>query len=145
MITFLVDNYKGEIDFFSQNFTMIERSTNNVSHCQRNQNLVKASYTDSLCNVFKKMRDSRVSTVFIERTYQSKDTQRDVTETVGMVYLTDLMYLFRQVNFYEILSQPVMHFIMNLNGSEEDHQMFEERMQRQGYNLGDVFTSLSLN
>lgn len=33
VITFLVDNYKGEIDFFSAYFTMIEGSTNNVSHC----------------------------------------------------------------------------------------------------------------
>ena len=95
IITFLVNNYKGELDFFSQSFTMIEKSTNNVSHCSRNPNLVKASHLDSLFEVLKKMRDNHVSNVIIERDYQNKDTQREVTETVGIVFLTDLMYLFR--------------------------------------------------
>lgn len=145
IITFLANNYKGEVDFFSQSFTMIERSTNNVSHCSRNQNLVKASYMDTLFEVLKKMRDNQVSNVIIERSYQSKETQREVTETVGMVFLTDLMYLLRQVNFFEILTQPVMHFVMHLNGSEEDLSQFEDRLRRQGYNLGDVFGNLNVN
>lgn len=145
VITFLVDNYKGEIDFYSSHFTMIERSTNNVSHCQRNQHLVKASYMDPLVDVLKKMRDNHVSTVFVERSYQHKESKKEVTETVGMVFLTDLMYLFRQVNFFEILQQPVIHFVMHLNGSEEDLAQFEDRMRRQGYNLGDVFNNLNLS
>ena len=69
VITFLVNNYKGEVDFFGQNFTMIEKSTNNVSHCSRNQNLVKAFHMDTLYEVLKKMRDNRVSNVIIERNY----------------------------------------------------------------------------
>lgn len=92
--------------------------------------MVKASYMDPLIDVLKKMRDNHVSTVFIERTYQHKESKSEVTETVGMVFLTDLMYLFRQVNFFEILQQPVIHFVMHLNGSEDDMAQFEQRMLR---------------
>lgn len=145
IITFLANNYKGEIDFFSQSFTTIEKSTNNISHCSRNQNLVKASYTDTLYEVLKKMRDNQVSNVIIERSYQSKETQREVTETVGMLFLTDLMYLLRQVNFFEILTQPVMQFVMQLNGSEEDLSQFEDRLRRQGFNLGELIGNISVN
>ena len=137
VITFLVNNYKGEVDFFGQNFTMIEKSTNNVSHCSRNQNLVKAFHMDTLYEVLKKMRDNRVSNVIIERNYRCKETQRDITETVGVVFLTDLMYLMRQANFHEILTQPVIMFVMQLNGSDEDRSHFEDRIRKQGYDLGD--------
>jgi hypothetical protein len=34
------------------------------------------------------------------------------------------------VNAFEILKQPVMHFVMHLNGSEEDLAQFEERLKR---------------
>lgn len=106
---------------------------------------MKASYTDTLYEVLKKMRDNQVSNVIIERSYQSKETQREVTETVGMLFLTDLMYLLRQVNFFEILTQPVMQFVMQLNGSEEDLSQFEDRLRRQGFNLGELIGNISVN
>lgn len=37
------------------------------------------------------------------------------------------MFLLRQLNFHEILMQPVINFCMNLNGTEEDRRMFKER------------------
>ena len=38
------------------------------------------------------------------------------------------MYILKQVNFVEILSKPVMSFLINLNGSDEDRQAFKERI-----------------
>lgn len=41
--------------------------------------------------------------IAVERTFTSKSTQHDVSETVGIVFLNDLMYILRQINFAEIL------------------------------------------
>jgi hypothetical protein len=49
-----------------------------------------------------------------------------------MVFLSDLMYLFRQLNFHEILIQPVINFVMNLNGTEEDRKAYKEKIKNQG-------------
>lgn len=48
---------------------------------------------------------------------------------MGIVYLNDLMYLLRQINFHDILTQPVMKFVMHLNGTEEDRNAFKERLR----------------
>lgn len=39
---------------------------------------------------------------------------------MGILFLNDLMYLLKQLNFADILTQPVINFVMNLNGTEED-------------------------
>lgn len=39
------------------------------------------------------------------------------------------MYILRQINFHEILTQPVLKFVMNLNGTEEDRKAFKERIR----------------
>ena len=39
------------------------------------------------------------------------------------------MYILRQVNFHEILAQPVLKFVMNLNGTEEDRKEFKARIK----------------
>lgn len=41
------------------------------------------------------MRDNRVSFVIIERSVYLKNAQKESSEAVGMVFLSDLMYLFR--------------------------------------------------
>lgn len=41
------------------------------------------------------------------------------------------MYLLRQINFHDILTQPVMKFVMHLNGTEEDRNAFKERLRRE--------------
>ena len=129
IITFLVNNYKGEIGFFRHHFSKFDT---NISHCSVNQNLVRAQHTDTLFEVLQKMRDFRISSIIIERQFVLKSNpQKDQTESVGIVFLNDLMYLLRQINFHEILTQPVMKFVMHLNGTEEDRNAFKERVKRE--------------
>lgn len=64
IITFLVNNYKGEIGFFRHPFSKFDT---NISHCSKNQNLVRAQHTDTLFEVLQKMRDFRISSIIIER------------------------------------------------------------------------------
>ena len=70
--------------------------------------------------------------IAVERTFTSKTNQQDVSETVGIVFLNDLMYILRQINFAEILKQPVMNFVMNLNGTDEDRKAFKHRVSQEG-------------
>mmetsp|Transcript_8654 Transcript_8654/g.14665 ORF Transcript_8654/g.14665 Transcript_8654/m.14665 type:complete len:86 (+) Transcript_8654:1150-1407(+) len=39
------------------------------------------------------------------------------------------MYILRQLNFHEILTQPVMKFVINLNGTDEDRKLFKESLK----------------
>lgn len=59
------------------------------------------------------------------------NSKKQTTETMGLVFLTDLMFLCRQLNFNEILTQPVYKFVMNLNGTEEDRKQYKERINKQ--------------
>lgn len=56
---------------------------------------------------------------------------RPNSETVGIVFLSDLMYILRQINFHEILSQPVIKFVLNLNGTDEDRKRFKEALREE--------------
>ena len=94
IITFLVNNYKGEVDFFQKHFSKYENESN-ISHCSKNMNLVRAQHTDTLFEVLIKLRQHRISMIAVERTFTSKTTQQDVSETVGIVFLNDLMYILR--------------------------------------------------
>ena len=48
----------------------------------------------------------------IERAYfDPQYPTENRVETVGMVYLTDLMYILKQVNFHELLKEPVIKFV----------------------------------
>ena len=66
--------------------------------------------------------------IAVERTYFCKKTKLDTSETVGIVFLTDLMYILRQINFADILKQPVMTFVMILNGTDEDRKAFKLKL-----------------
>ena len=87
--------------------------------------------SDSLFEVLRKLRDKNVGMIIIERMtlvrLGPQQTWTEVKETVGIVFLSDLMFLLRQLNFHEILTQPVINFCMNLNGTEEDRRLFKER------------------
>lgn len=63
---FLLNNYKGEIDFFKHKFRKFENPCN-ISHFSKNMNLVRAKVNDTLYEVLKKMRDNRVSMIVIDR------------------------------------------------------------------------------
>ena len=69
-------------------------------------------------SVLKKMRDNRVSCIPIERQLSQND--QHTTRTVGLAFLTDLMFLLRMPDFYKYLDEPVIAFIGDLNGLEED-------------------------
>jgi hypothetical protein len=135
IITFLVNNYKGEVDFFRKLFSNYENESN-ISHCSKNFNLVRAQHTETLFEVLIKLREKRISMIAVERTFYCKKTQREISETVGIVFLTDLMYILRQINFADILKQPVMNFVMNLNGTDEDRKAFKLKLSKEGGNHG---------
>jgi hypothetical protein len=69
--------------------------------------------------------------IVINRTFTNMTTKKSTTETMGLVFLTDLMFLCRQLNFHDILTQPVYKFVMNLNGTEEDRKQYKERLHAQ--------------
>lgn len=76
--------------------------------------------TDSLFSVLKKMRDNRVSCIPIEK--QVNPCDQRATRTVGLAFLTDIMFLLRLPNFWRHLDEPVINFVTDLNGLEEDFQ-----------------------
>lgn len=75
IMTFLLNNYKGEVDFFRHKFSKFETNSN-ISYFAHNSNLVKANYTDTLYEVLMKLRDNRVSMIAIERSFISPKTQK---------------------------------------------------------------------
>ena len=70
VMTFLVNNYKGEIGFFQNKFSRLE-NTSDISHFSENQNMVRAAHTDTLFEVLQKLRENRVSMITIERSFFS--------------------------------------------------------------------------
>lgn len=125
---FLLNNYKGDISFFKHKFRKFE-NTQSISHFSKNLNLVTALHNDTLYEVLQKLKNNRVSMIVINRNFVNVNSKKKTTETMGLVFLTDLMFLFRQLNFHELLIQPVSKFVMNLNGSEEDRKLYKERIQ----------------
>jgi len=73
--------------------------------------------------------------ILVERTF-TKSGQTN-SETVGIVFLSDLMFILRQINFHEILTQPVIKFVMNLNGNEEDRKIFKSKLESNDENLSE--------
>ena len=67
VLRFLVDNYKGNIDFFQHSFMKFEDATNMVGHTSHNKNMVTAWAQDTLYEVLRKLRDKNVSMIIIER------------------------------------------------------------------------------
>ena len=64
------------------------------------------------------MRDNRVSCIPLERSISPTDPHK--TRTVGLSFLTDIMFLLRLPDFYKQLDEPVIKFVSDLNGLEED-------------------------
>ena len=73
--------------------------------------IVRCKENNSLFHVLRKMCDSRISVVPVD------SIEGDFT--VGLCFLNDLAYLFRQPNFYLLLLQPVIDFIKRVNFFEE--------------------------
>lgn len=80
------------------------------------------------------MRDNRVSCIPVER--QIKPTEEFTTRTIGLAFLTDLMFMFRVPGYYKYLDEPISNFITDLNALEEDSTMFTSESQSQS-NLGN--------
>ena len=59
-----------------------------------------------------------MSCIPIERQLSQND--QHTTRTVGLAFLTDLMFLLRMPDFYKYLDEQVIAFIGDLNGLEED-------------------------
>lgn len=134
IMEFLLNNYKGDIDFFKTKFRKFENKMDR-SYFSSNLNLVTAQHNDTLFEVLQKLRDNRVSMIVVNRSYAISN--QPVKETMGLVFLTDLMCLLKQHNFHELLTQTVNKFVMNLNGTEEDRKLYKERVNQQMGKNGD--------
>ena len=64
------------------------------------------------------MRDNRISCIPIEKPISP--TEPHITRTVGLAFLTDIMFLLRLPDFTKHLDEPVIKFVTDLNGLEED-------------------------
>lgn len=128
IMEFLLNNYKGDIDFFKTKFRKFENKMDR-SYFSSNLNLVTAQHNDTLFEVLQKLRDNRVSMIVVNRSYTIQN--QPTTETMGLVFLTDLMCLLRQQNFHELLTQTVNKFVITLNGTEEDRKLYKERVNLQ--------------
>jgi hypothetical protein len=82
------------------------------------------------------MRDNKISMIFVERAFTKQGMQK--SETVGIVFLSDLMFILKQLNFHEILYQPVIKFVLSLNGTEEERRAFKEKLQAESANDGNL-------
>lgn len=69
------------------------------------------------------MRDNRVSCIPIERQINPND--EFTTRTVGIAFLTDLMFLFRVPNYYKYFDEPIINFTTDLNALEDDSNFFD--------------------
>ena len=97
---FLVENYTGsDLSIFEEPLSSFDLAHHNLFPSY--QKLVIARDTDSLFSVLKKMRDNRVSCVPIEKLIPSSGNHTG--RTVGLAFLTDLMFLLRLPNFYKHL------------------------------------------
>jgi len=57
-----------------------------------------------------------------------QDSHASLSYTVGLVFLTDLLFLLRLPNFWELLSQPVSVFLEELYGGVGEHDLSREFM-----------------
>lgn len=73
IVSFLVNNYKGEISFFKHYFQKFE-SKAEIAHCSKNQNLVRAQHTDTLYEVLQKLRENKISMILVERNFTAAKT-----------------------------------------------------------------------
>mmetsp|Transcript_44231 Transcript_44231/g.42934 ORF Transcript_44231/g.42934 Transcript_44231/m.42934 type:complete len:89 (-) Transcript_44231:498-764(-) len=64
--------------------------------------------------VFKKMIDYRVSILPIQSDVQGKK------QTIGFLFLNDIMFFFRLNQYHQYLDEPVMKFVAELNNLDED-------------------------
>lgn len=116
-MNFLVENYTGsDLSIFEEPLTNFDLTHHNLFPSY--QKLVMSRDSDSLFTVLKKMRDNRVSCIPIEKQVLPNDPH--TTKTVGLAFLTDLMFLLRIPDFWKYLDEPVLKFVMDLNGLDED-------------------------
>lgn len=117
IMKFMVENYTGsDLTVFEEPLSSFDLTHHNLFPSY--QKLLIARDTDSLFSVLKKMRDNRVSCIPIEHQISKSDTQ--TTRTVGLAFMTDLMFLFRLPEYYKRLDEPVITLVTDLNGLEED-------------------------
>ena len=113
MIKFIVKNYTGDLSVFRKS------KIDTYAH----QTLVRSLKEDLLIEVLYQMKQKRISIVPIEDRLPCHSQQRDSDTpsfTVGLVFITDLLFLLRLPNFWELLSQPVSTFLEELYGNDNE-------------------------
>ena len=122
---FMVENYQGnDLAYFEEPLSNFDQTYHNLFPAY--QKLVIARDTETVFQVLKKMRDNRVSCIPIERQLSPLDPH--TTRTVGLAFQTDIMFLMRLPDFWKHLDDPIIQFVTELNGLEEDPQ-YQELLQ----------------
>lgn len=120
IMRFLVDFYNGDTGFFEKNIKFFE---NNQDHLfPKFSRVYWAKDSDTLLTVLKMMREHKIAAVPIEKSVNG-DTDGK-TYTVGISFLSDLMFLFKLPHFYQYLNLPAINLVQQLNqidSSEEEH------------------------
>ena len=107
----MVKNYDGDLSVFQR--TKLDS--------YQHQTLVRAFKDDLLIELLYQMKQKRISLVPVEEYLSCHQRAQDSNSfTVGLVFLTDLLFLLRLPNFWELLSQPVSVFLEELYGGDQD-------------------------
>ena len=78
---------------------------------------------DTLLEVLLAMKQKRISIVPIEEKNEVQQSQETQSHTIGLIFLTALLFLLRLSNYWELLNQPVTEFQDELYGSYGDNEL----------------------
>ena len=115
LLKYMVTNYEGDLSVFKRPENKID------SHLH--QTLVRAYKDETLLEVLFAMKQKRISVLPIEERFELQLTQEVESHTIGLLFITDLLYLLRLPNYWQLLSQPVTEFLNELYGQYEDSEL----------------------
>ena len=69
------------------------------------------------------MKQKRISLVPIEEKNDVQAGHEILSHTIGLVFLSDLLFLLRLPNYWELLNQPVSDFLEELYGQYGDNDL----------------------
>ena len=98
LLQFITTHWQSDTSVFLEPISNLNLFQNEIVRCKEN---------NSVFHVLRKMRDFRISVVPVD--------SQDGEFTVGLCFLTDLIYLFRQPEFYKFFSLSIIEFIKMVN------------------------------
>ena len=111
----MVNNFSGDLSVFKRPEHKID------SHLH--QQLIRSFKDDTLLEVLLEMKQKRISLVPIEEKNDVQAGHEILSHTIGLVFLSDLLFLLRLPNYWELLNQPVSDFLEELYGQYGDNDL----------------------